>query len=66
MVSFKCFRLLTKRLWNDFDSDTDISMYRTLCINYYNVFCKHLTKMRIFILLLRLELRSASESIHGV
>lgn len=53
MVSFKCFRLLTKRLWNDFDSDTDISMYRTLCINYYNEFCKQFdfTEMNIFFLL---------------
>ena len=66
MVSFNCFRLSTKRLWNDFDSDTDISMNRTLCINYHNVFCKHLTKMSIFLLLVRLELRSASESIQGV
>ena len=44
-------------------------MYRTKCINYYNVFilCS-LIEMNIFLLLnlVRLELRSASESIQPV
>ena len=32
-----------ERLWNGFDSDAELFMCRTLCINYlnyYNVFCK--------------------------
>ena len=28
------------RLWNAFDSDAEIFMYRTKCRNSYNVFCK--------------------------
>ena len=28
-------------LWNGFDSDTDLFMYRTKSISYYNVFCKN-------------------------
>ena len=27
-------------LWNGFDSDADLSMYRTRWISYYDVFCK--------------------------
>ena len=27
-------------LWNGFDSDADLSMYRTRCISYYDLFCK--------------------------
>ena len=28
------------RLWNAFDSDAELFMYRTKCRNSYNVFCK--------------------------
>ena len=28
------------RLWNVFDSDVELFMYRTKCIGYYKVFCK--------------------------
>ena len=29
-----------ERLWNGFDSDAELFLYRTQCINYYNLFCK--------------------------
>ena len=28
------------RLWNGFDSDAELFMYRRKWINYYNVFCE--------------------------
>ena len=56
------------RLWNAFDSDAELFMYRAKCKNSYNVFASSLTEMRIFSLLnlVRLELRSASESLQPV
>ena len=32
--------LTVKRLWNGFDSDAELFMHRTSCVNYYIVFCK--------------------------
>ena len=29
-----------ERLWKGFDSDAELFMYGTQCVNYYNVFCK--------------------------
>ena len=42
-------------------------MYRTKCINYYNAFCKQFDRNEHFLLLtlIRLELWSASESMHS-
>ena len=58
------------RLWNAFDSDAALFMYRTKCIHSYNVFqfVSSLTEMSIFLLLnlVQLELKSASESIQPV
>ena len=51
------------RLWNGFDSDAELFMRRTKCINYYvTYFLSKFTGMNIFHLLnqVRLELRSAS------
>ena len=55
-------------LWNAFDADAELFMYKTKSINSYNVFCKQFTEMSIFRLLnlVRLELRSASGSIQLV
>ena len=36
------------RLWNAFDSDAELFMYRTQCINYYNVFCKQFDRNEHF------------------
>ena len=51
------------RLWNGFDSDAELFMCRTKCINYYvTYFLSKFTEMNIFHLLnqVGLELRSAS------
>ena len=37
-----------ERLWNGFDSDTELFMYRIKCINYYNVFCKQFDRNEHF------------------
>ena len=37
-----------ERLWNGFDSDAELFMYRTYCINYYNVFLSSLTEFSPF------------------
>ena len=38
-----------ERLWNDFDSDGELFMYRTwLCTNYNNVFCKQFDRNEHF------------------
>ena len=37
-----------ERLWNGFDSDAEHFMYRTYCINYYNVFCKQFDRNEHF------------------
>ena len=46
-----------ERLCNSFNSDAEIFMYRTLCINYYNLFCKQFDQNEHF---LRVELTSAA------
>ena len=58
-----------ERLWNGFDSDTELFMYQTQCIIIIiTYFVSSLTEMSIFLLLnlVWLELRSASESIQPV
>ena len=35
-------------LWKGFDSDAELFMYRTLCINYYNEFCKQFDRNEHF------------------
>ena len=37
-----------ERLWNDFDSDAELFMYRTQCINYYSVFCEQFDRNEHF------------------
>ena len=49
--SFRLVRLgisPLERLWNGFDSDAGLFMYRTLCTNYYNVFCKQFERNEHF------------------
>ena len=36
------------RLWNAFDSDAELFMYRKKCINSYNVFCKQFDRHEHF------------------
>ena len=58
-----------EQLWNGFDSDAELSCTeRNAQINYNNRFCKQFHQKSIFLLLnlVRLELRSASESIQVV
>ena len=57
------FRLWS-RLWSGSESDAELFMYPTYCINYFTYFESSLTEMSIFRLLnlLHLKLRSASES----
>ena len=54
--------------WDDFDSDADLSMNRTRCISYYDVFWKQFDRSEYFSPLefSTVELRSASESIQPV
>ena len=33
---------------NSFDSDTELFMYRTYCINYHNIFCKQFDRNEPF------------------
>ena len=37
-----------ERLWNGFDSDAEHFMYRTKCINYFNVFSKQFDRNKHF------------------
>ena len=37
-----------ERLYNGFDSDTELFMYQTLCIKCYNVFCKQFDRNELF------------------
>ena len=37
-----------ERLWNGFDSDAELFMYETYCINYYNVFFKQFDRIFAF------------------
>ena len=55
------------RLWNGFDSDTELFMYQTYCINY-NVFCKQFDRNEHFPPFEHslAAIRSASESIQLV
>ena len=46
-----------ERLWNGFDSDDELFMYRAYSINYYNVFCKQFDRNQHFSFL---ELSSAA------
>ena len=37
-----------ERLWNGFGSDAELFMYRTYCLNYYNVFCRQFDRNEHF------------------
>ena len=40
--------LTVERLWNGFDSDVDLFMYWSYCINYIKVFCKQFDQNEYF------------------
>ena len=60
--------LTLAELGNGFDSDADLSMYRTKCISYYyNIFCKQFGRNEYFSTIeFSTTGRSASESVQPV